>query len=461
MYFRKIRLLIIFILLNTFSLNINAQYVFNKTFGLYGSDDLGIGAFQLQDSSYILFVSQNLGSIHCLHISPLGSLLSDESTNLGSTQNIFSYKESDSLYYLTTFGFISKIDSDGTTLWTGNYHAYYALYIPLHNLNRLDINSLPETFKISLSRVDSGNNTLHTDTIILDSALDYLPSYAAELTDQSLIVAIKTDNDTISLGYTLLKCDTNGNKIWTLDLPIDTMLIFEVVALNDSGFIIGGITTNDTDNASNIFLMRFDKNGNILWNKDYPHHGAVYAFQFHILSDYGFIIGCEGSVSPGATGQDINLLRADSSGNLLWSRTFSTIYTNYFKSVYQTFDHGFIICGSTVAGNSYDYWLIKTDSLGITDSITTEITDPLLLYSGFNIFPNPAQNILYITQGNKELIKSISVFNSIGQEQLNISYLSIKNGEYIEVNTSSLSAGVYFLEMMTEREKVVRKFVRE
>ena len=72
----------------------------------------------------------------------------------------------------------------------------------------------------------------------------------------------------------------------------------------------------------------------------------------------------------------------------------------------------------------------------------------------FNFFPNPARNILYMSQPKNELIKTIKVFNSIGQKQM-IEYFSTKNGEYVEINTSMLSAGVYFLEMKTEKQKIV------
>ncbi len=78
----------------------------------------------------------------------------------------------------------------------------------------------------------------------------------------------------------------------------------------------------------------------------------------------------------------------------------------------------------------------------------------------FNLFPNPVRNILYFTQSIKNPIKSLRVFNTIGQEQAVI-YSSIKNDEYIEVNISSLSSGIYFLEMLTDRQKMVKRFVKE
>lgn len=95
----------------------------------------------------------------------------------------------------------------------------------------------------------------------------------------------------------------------------------------------------------------------------------------------------------------------------------------------------------------------------VCDSLTSDVPSITLIQS-FNIFPNPAKNILYITQSYKELIKRLTVFNSIGLDQPVVTS-SIKNGEYIEINTSSLSSGVYFLEMLTEKQKIIKRFIKE
>ena len=65
-----------------------------------------------------------------------------------------------------------------------------------------------------------------------------------------------------------------------------------------------------------------------------------------------------------------------------------------------------------------------------------------------------------MTQSNNELIRSIKILNSIGQNQ-KTNYASIKNGEFIEVNTSSLSMGIYFFEILTDKQKIIKKFVKE
>ncbi len=94
------------------------------------------------------------------------------------------------------------------------------------------------------------------------------------------------------------------------------------------------------------------------------------------------------------------------------------------------------------------------------DSLISYVPTISSSIQSFEVFPNPARNILYITQGSNELIKFTTIFNSIGQKQV-VNYSSIKNGEYLEVNVSSLSPGIYFIELLTDKRSVVKKIVKE
>lgn len=122
--------------------------------------------------------------------------------------------------------------------------------------------------------------------------------------------------------------------------------------------------------------------------------------------------------------------------------------------------HSIHLPGYSVSLPNHPNYFLGAEPGSICDSLTSDVPNISLSLQSFNLFPSPARNILYITQGYSELIKSISIFNSIGQKQV-INYSSIKNGEYVEVNVSTLSPGIYILEMMSDKQKVVKKFVKE
>ncbi len=96
----------------------------------------------------------------------------------------------------------------------------------------------------------------------------------------------------------------------------------------------------------------------------------------------------------------------------------------------------------------------------VCDTLRNGIDNVSNPVESFYLFPNPARNTIYVTQNTKNKIKSIRLYNSISQLQ-DIQFTSIKNGEYLETNISSLTPGIYFIEMMTEKEKIVKRFVKE
>jgi hypothetical protein len=84
-------------------------------------------------------------------------------------------------------------------------------------------------------------------------------------------------------------------------------------------------------------------------------------------TDKGYIIG--GSTkSFGVGGYDFYLIKTDSLGNIQWSKTYGGQNDEFCLSVKQTADKGFIACGFSNSFNSmqslHDSYLVKIDSAG-------------------------------------------------------------------------------------------------
>jgi len=113
---------------------------------------------------------------------------------------------------------------------------------------------------------------------------------------------------------------------------------------------------------------------------------------------------------------------------------------------------------STTVPNHPNYHLGALGS-SICDSLPTDIGDLVeFTVEEIVLFPNPVQDILYVRNPASNTQKEIRIYNSLLQA-LSMPVSIINQGEYFEVNTSGILPGVYFLEILTEKGKVLKRFV--
>ncbi len=162
----------------------------------------------------------------------------------------------------------------------------------------------------------------------------------------------------------LIRTDSNGDSIWSRKYPVGKGNCIKKTS--DDGFVITGYTINDIHSA---YLIKINSMGDTLWLKTYNKSDQDEAKYVQQTSDGGFII-CGVTKLPEPRDLDIWLLKTDSNGDTLWTKTYGGDYIDEPQSVYETSEGGYFIAGEyTVYGElglEVHIWLLKTDSNGDT-----------------------------------------------------------------------------------------------
>jgi len=206
---------------------------------------------------------------------------------------------------------------------------------------------------------------------------EWTMTYGGLLEDGAEYVQPTNDNGYIITGYTysysngesdlwLIKTDSEGNMIWNKSFGGSSWDHgFSVRQTIDNGYIIVGYTLSYGAGDEDVWLIKTDSSGNKIWDKTFGGSGFDEGREIQVTKEGGYII-IGTTKSYGSGDNDFWLIKTDSYGNKLWNKTFGGDYDDYGYSVHQTSSGGYILTGYTTSkgAGSGDVWLVRTDVNG-------------------------------------------------------------------------------------------------
>ena len=315
---------------------------------------------------------------------------------IGGTANDFAWSiaPTDDGNYLVTgetysFGaggsdvYLAKIDTGGNILWNKTYGGATFDY-GFHAQQTADggfiIIGTTQSYGSGLDDIYLIKTDLVGDTL-------WTKAYGGIFNEEGYYAEQTTDGGYILAGYTnsygagstdayVIKTDNVGDTLWTKTYGGGTFdYATSVLQTTDGGYLITGYTISYGPGNADMYIIKTDSAGNVLWNKayggvqdDFTGYGGCAA----LTNDGGYIItGRTLSFGPGIT--DLYVLKLDSIGDTVWTKNYGGAGIDVGESIKQTADGGYIITGWTnsFGAGGYDVYLIKLDGNG--DTLFTKV----------------------------------------------------------------------------------------
>lgn len=304
-------------------------------------DDIGRSVQQTSDGGYILAgstISSGAGSYDVLLVKADTNGDEEWSETFGgpSLEQGFSVKQTNDGGYVVA-AITESYGSGGEDIW----------------LIKTDINGVEEwnnTF--GGAGVDQCNAVQQTG----DGG--YILTGSIYLSDVDIykIMLLKTNAQGFEEWQKTFGGSDNGNDIG-----------YAVEQSSDGGYVVFGHSDSYSEaGAIDALLIKTDANGSEERVRTFGGSGNDMAYAGKHTVDGGFImVGT--TLNPATFAYDIFLIKVDSHGNEIWSKTIGGSSTDVGNSVCQTNDGGYVIVGTTMGSygaKGQDILMIRTDGRG-------------------------------------------------------------------------------------------------
>ncbi len=452
-----------------------------------GSDDeFGHFAEQTNDGGYILTgwtksFGAGLNDIWLIKTNSSGDTLwtktfggsSDENSSCvhqTSDGGYIIFGETDSFDPTFWKVWLIKTDASGDTSWTKligeNRHYFVQSGLEISGGNYIFLGyhkaSGAGQEDLWLVKTDATGDTIWTETI--GGTGNDLSSAIQQTSDGGYIIAASTNSfGAGNFDAWLIKTDADGDTIWTRTYGgTDTDHASDVKQTDDNGFIVAGSTRSfgHANNYNDAWLIRTNSNGDTLWTKTFGgdvHDGALSVQQ---TQDGGFIL--VGSLGIDSFNRDIWLIKTNASGDSMWTKTFGGSNWDVGRSIEPTNDGGYIICGDFYSSgtNNYDMWLLKTepDPNHVEPLGQGNIPDNYILKQNY---PNPFNPSTTIEFGIPESeFVTLSIYNLLGEQVGLVVNEELSAGNYkANWNAKDFPSGVYVYKLQAEDFIQMKKMI--
>ena len=215
----------------------------------------------------------------------------------------------------------------------------------------------------------SGSHLIAQDT--------FTKVYGGKQDEHAMSVIETRDGDYVVVGFTfsfgqgksdiwVMKVDEYGEVIWREYYGEEGFeWANDLIETRDGNYVVAGYSKDHESGLSDAWVFQLNRHGELMWSEKYGGDQADEAKSITQTTDGGYAVaGFSHSLSNGES--DIWLLRLNAVGNTLWEKNYGGTGTEQGYSIIETSDEGFLIGGYQSYRKSFkaDMLLVKVDRNG-------------------------------------------------------------------------------------------------
>ncbi|MEI6490059.1 MAG: hypothetical protein WCP52_13900, partial [Bacteroidota bacterium] len=290
---------------------------------------------------------------------------------------------------------------------------------------------------------------------------------AGEFSIQSIVLGTTTlTNASVGTRDIFLeKFDTNGNVLWAKSAGGNSQDLANSLAVDASGniFMAGnfysttitfGTSTFTNAGSDDVFLTKYDNNGNVIWARNAGGPGDDWATSVALdvngnpyLAGYfpspTITFGSSTLTNINVAYPDIFVVKYTTNGNVTWAKSAGGMNEEYANSIAINANHEAIVTGafwsspinfdsySLTKVGSYDVFVAKLNSIVGIDERSNNVS--------FTIAPNPFTSETTITFSEDEP-HSLKLTDLLGKDLKTWHF----TGKELKLERGNLKSGIYF-----------------
>jgi hypothetical protein len=164
----------------------------------------------------------------------------------------------------------------------------------------------------------------------------------------------------------VVKLDSAGNVQWAKTIGRSYLdEAYSIIQSSDGGYVVAGWTWGFGAGYGDMYVVKLDSSGNVIWTKTIGGSNSDAAYSIIQSSDGGYVVAGY-TESFGAGYRDIYVVKLDSAGNVQWAKTIGGSSDDEAYSIIQSSDGSYVVAGYTESfgAGGADFYVVKMDANG-------------------------------------------------------------------------------------------------